>query len=63
MKEIYGVMYSEEKGGYSKIKATFVKPEDAEKASEGFGFWGSNGTIIPMKLYEDYDEYRNDNDK
>lgn len=59
MKKLYMVMYGEEKGGYSKIKAAFTKKEDAIKASKGYGFWGSDGVVKILKLYDTYEEYLN----
>lgn len=44
-----------------KIKGAFLKEEDAKEAAKGFGFWGSDGYILPLKLYENIEEYKNDN--
>lgn len=61
MKEVYAVVYATEKGDSGKIKGAFLKEEDAKEAAKGFGFWGSDGYILPLKLYENIEEYKNDN--
>lgn len=60
MEEIYIVVYAKEKGGYGRIKGAFLKEEDAKKAAKGFGFWGSDGYVIPINLFKDFEEFEID---
>lgn len=60
MKNVFVVLYATEKGNYGKAKAVFVNEEDANRAAKGFGFWGSDGYVVPLKLYENIEEYEED---
>lgn len=57
MKNVFIVFYATEKGNYGEMKAAFIKEEDAKRAAKGFGFWGSDGYVVPLKLYENINEY------
>lgn len=59
MNNVYVVVYGNEKGGCGEIKGVFLKKEDAQKAAKGFGFWGSDGYVLSKSLYENYEEYEN----
>lgn len=57
----YIAMYGEEKGGKStKNRGVFLNEEDAKKAIKGYGFWGSDGKDVPIKIYESYDDFAED---
>ena len=60
MKDVFVVIYATEKGNYGKVKGAFAKEEDAKMAAKGFGFWGSDGYVVPLSLYENIEEYEND---
>lgn len=58
MRKGFLVMYGEEKGGMSPhMKGIFMNEDDAKKAAKGYGFWGGNGIVFPIKIYESYEDY------
>ena len=58
MKNGYLAMYGEEKGGYSsKNRGVFLNEDDAKIAVKGYGFWGGDGNVVPIKIYESLEEY------
>lgn len=60
MKTGYIAMYGEEKGGIrTRNKGIFLNEDDARKAVKGYGFWGSDGKVIPVNIYESYEDYEN----
>lgn len=60
MKDVFVVIYATEKGNYGKVKGAFVKEDDAKRTAKGFGFWGSDGYVVPLRLYENIEEYEED---
>lgn len=60
MRTGFFVMYGEEKGGMSgNLRGIFTNEDDAKRASKGFGFWGSDGIVLPIKIYDSYEDYEN----
>lgn len=60
MKKIYIVVYAKEDGGYGRINSAFLNEDDAKKAAKGFGFWGSDGYVVPINLYENFQDFKDD---
>lgn len=44
-------------GMNTNLKGIFMNEDDAKKAARGFGFWGSDGKVKPVQIYETYDDY------
>lgn len=58
MRTGYLAMYGEEKGGYThRNRGVFIQEEDARKAIKGYGFWGSDGIVVPVKIFNSYEDY------
>ena len=57
MKTIYGINYPITDRSSDTLNEFFVNKEDAEKAAKGIGWYGSDGTVIPMRLHTSFEEY------
>lgn len=44
-------------GMSTNLKGIFMNEDDAKKAARGFGFWGSDGKVKRVQIYETYDDY------
>ena len=52
-------MYGEEMGGFScRNRGMFLSKEDAQRAAKGFGYYGSDGYILRVPIYESYADFR-----
>lgn len=52
------VMYAEEKGGLSsKNRGVFLNENDAKEAAKGYGWWGSDGKVVPIPIFDSYNEF------
>ena len=56
--EIYGISVAVDERNTRTMNVVFENHQDAEIAAKGAGWYGSNGTVIPMLLYKSVEAYQ-----